>query len=491
MENELKIKEKIRQLPNKPGIYIMRDCLGRVIYVGKAKNLKKRVSTYFHSTKKFYLQEIQPKIAAMISLVTDFDIIEVKSEAEALILESQLIRQWKPKYNTDAKDDKRFLLVKVDTQNPIPQFRLVRNRTDQKSTYFGPFVGSRELKKTLHDLRSKYGILLGDTHPQKINETLFKLYDDIRAEIYGHSNEVTLEQYKERVAKACSFLKGKSHEYVKDLETQMHAASKKQHYEKAAQLRDLLFAIKKTLEPSRKFISQPTQKHDISTNAALLLAKSIGLINPATHIECFDISHISGTFLVASMVHFTNGIPDKSQYRRYKIRSFIGNDDYRAMQEVVSRRYLHLKKEGISFPDLIIIDGGKGQINAALTAFLAHDLTPPTMIGLAKKKETIVFSDERPNLNLPLNSPALHLLQRIRDEAHRFANAFNAELRSKRIKESILDDFNGLGPIRKDALLKHFKTIANLRKATTQELQVIPGIGPKIAKELHQFLRNN
>lgn len=491
MGNEFKIKEKIRQLPNKPGIYIMRDCLGRVIYVGKAKNLKKRVSTYFHSAKRFQLQDIQPKIAAMISLVDDFDIIEVKSEAEALILESQLIRQWKPKYNTDAKDDKRFLLVKVDVQNAIPQFRLVRNRTDQKSMYFGPFVGSRELKKTLHDLRAKYGILLGDTHPQKLNEEQFKLYDDIRAEIYGHANEVTLEEYKERVSNACKFLEGKSHEYVKEVEVQMKAASEKQDYEKAAQLRDLLFAIKKTLEPSRKFISQPAEKQDVAARAMELLSKAIGLETPATHIECFDISHISGTFLVASMVHFTNGVPDKSQYRRYKIRSFIGNDDYRAMQEVVSRRYLRLNKEGAKFPDLIIIDGGKGQVNAALTAFLAYDLTPPPMIGLAKKKETIVFSDERPNLNLPLNSPALHLLQRVRDEAHRFANAFNAELRSKRIKESVLDDFSGLGPVRKEMLLKHFKSIENLRKASAKDLQEIPGIGPKIAEELYEYLKKN
>lgn len=491
MGNDYKIKEKIRQLPNKAGVYIMRDCLGRVIYVGKAKNLKKRVSTYFQSTKRFQLREVQPKIAAMVSLVDDFDIIEVKSEAEALILESQLIRQWKPKYNTEAKDDKRFLLVRVDVQNAVPQFRLVRNRTDQKSMYFGPFVGSRELKKTLHDLRSKYGILLGDTHPQRIDNERFKLYDDVRAEIYGHANEVTLEEYKERVRLACEFLEGRSQEYVKEVEDQMREAAAKQEYEKAAELRDLFFAIKKTLEPSRKFISQPAEKQEVASNSVVLLSKAIGLEDEARHIECFDISHISGTFLVASMVHFVNGVPDKSQYRRYKIRSFIGNDDYRAMQEVISRRYLRLFTEGKDFPDLIIIDGGKGQVNAALTAFLAHELKAPAMIGLAKKKETIVFSDERPNLNLPLNSPALHLLQRIRDEAHRFANAFNAELRSKKIRESVLDDFKGLGPIRKEALLKHFKTIGNLRKASIEELEKISGIGPRIAGELYDFLQNN
>lgn len=491
MGNESKIKEKVRRLSNKPGVYIMRDALGRVIYVGKAKDLKKRISTYFHPTKKAKLQELQPKIAALISLVDNFEVIEVKSEAEALILESQLIKQWKPKYNTIAKDDKRFFLVKVDLQNPIPQFRLTRNRTDHKSLYFGPFVNSRELKKTLQDMRLKYGILLGDTHPKKISENRFQLYDDARAEIYEHPNEVTQEEYQERVQAASAFLEGKSREYLKNIEAQMQAASIKQDYEKAAQLRDLFFAIKTTLEPSRKFISPPLDKRSLSSNAINQLSEILQLKKPANNIECFDISHISGTFLVASMVHFTNGFPDKNQYRRYKIRSFIGNDDYRAMQEVVSRRYLRLSKENTPFPDLIIIDGGKGQINAALSAFLAYGLTVPTMIGLAKKKETIVFADERPDLNLPLDSPALQLLQRIRDEAHRFANAFNADLRSKKIHESILDEFNGLGPIRKEALLKHFKTIANLRKASIEALQEIPGIGPKIATELYEFLQKN
>lgn len=495
MVNGSKIKEKVRRLTNKPGVYIMRDRLGRVIYVGKAKNLKKRVSSYFYPEKINQLRELYPKIATMISLVDDFDIIEVKSEVESLILESQLIKQWKPKYNTIAKDDKRFLMIRVDIQNTLPQFRLTRNRTDHKSVYFGPFTNPVELKTTLRDLRMKFGILLGDTHPQKIGDKLFKLYDDVRGEIYGHPNEVTIDEYQERVDNACSFLQGKSHDYLQAIEGQMKAASAKRDYEKAAELRDLILAIKKTLEPHRKFTSQTLIKAPIKTPTTeapvISLGRAIGLANPPKDIECFDISHISGTFVVASMVHFTNGVPDKAKYRRYKIRTFVGNDDYRAMQEVVSRRYLRLNEEGSSLPELIVIDGGIGQVNAAMTAFLAHDLKPPIIIGLAKKRETIVFSDGRPDLNLALDSPALHLLQRIRDEAHRFANAFNAELRSKKIRESVLDDFSGLGPVRKEALLKHFKTIANLRKASYQELQEVPGIGPKIAEELHNFLKTN
>lgn len=491
MVNKSKIKEKVRRLTNKPGIYIMRDCLGRIIYVGKAKNLKRRVSSYFYPEKITQFRELFPKIAIMVSLADDFDIIEVKSEAEAILLESQLIKQWRPKYNTIAKDDKRFLMVRVDVHNPLPQFRLTRNRIDSKSLYFGPFINPMELKKTLKDLRTKFGILLGDTYPQKIAENLYKLYDDVRAEIYGHPNEVTVQEYQERVNQACLFLQGKADDYLHEIEKKMQTASQKREYEKAAELRDLILAIKKTLEPHRKFFSKPVIKTNVNEAPIIALGKAIQLTPPPKAIECFDISHISGTFVVASMVHFTNGLPDKAKYRRYKIRTFIGNDDYRAMQEVISRRYLRLKGDGSLLPNLIVIDGGKGQVNAAMSAFLANDLQPPIIIGLAKKRETIIFADGRPDLNLPLENPALHLLQRIRDEAHRFANAFNAELRSKKIRESILDDFTGLGPVRKEALLKHFKTIAHLKKVSPQEFQEVPGIGPKIAKELYYFLQQH
>jgi excinuclease ABC subunit C len=205
-------------------------------------------------------------------------------------------------------------------------------------------------------------------------------------------------------------------------------------------------------------------------------------------MECFDISHISGTFVVASMVHFAGGRPDKNNYRRFQIKSFIGNDDFRAMTEVVGRRYRRLAEENRPFPDLVVIDGGRGQIGAALKAFIALDLTPPPLIGLAKQHETIIFPDERPPLNLPLNHPGLNLLQRLRDEAHRFANTYNANLRSKKIRESVLDDFAGLGPVRRAALLDHFGSIDRLRGASIEEISEVAGFGPRMAAELHAFL---
>jgi excinuclease ABC subunit C len=206
-------------------------------------------------------------------------------------------------------------------------------------------------------------------------------------------------------------------------------------------------------------------------------------------MECFDISHISGSFCVASMVAFKDGHPDRKSYRRFKIKSFIGNDDFRAMEEVVGRRYRRLFEEHKVFPDLVIIDGGAGQVTSALKAFLGQNLEPPEIIGLAKKNETVIFSDGRDSLNLPHHDPALRLLQHIRDEAHQYANSFNAELRSKRLRESILDDFKGLGTKRKQQLLLHFGSIEKLKKATIKKLTQIEGIGKLTAERLVAFLK--
>jgi excinuclease ABC subunit C len=208
-------------------------------------------------------------------------------------------------------------------------------------------------------------------------------------------------------------------------------------------------------------------------------------------MECFDISHISGTFVVASMVHFTDGRPDTDQYRRFSIKSFIGNDDFKAMEEVVSRRYRRLIAEQRQFPDLVVIDGGRGQVAAALKAFVGLDCPPPAMIGLAKKQETIIFPDARAPLNLPLGNPGLGLLQRLRDEAHRFANTYNADLRSRKIRESILDDFPGLGAKRRTALLAHFGSLDKLRAASVEKITQVPGFGEKFAAQLHAFLAAN
>lgn len=481
------LKAKVRALPDGPGVYLMKDRLGRIIYVGKAKNLKKRVSSYFQPGRARALRH-QPKIRTLIEMITDLEILEVKSEPEALLLEGKLIKQWRPKYNTDFTDDKRFLLVRIDLEAALPRFVLTRFRKDARSRYFGPFVHSGLLRKTLASMRRQFGVLLADTTPKKVGEDTWQLYDDVRAELYGWPNTVTTAEYRERVTQACEFLDGKSREWLETLRTEMGARAAKQEFEKAAELRDVVLALEQTLARTRKFTRDLTKGRPDEAGLKEL-QEALGLDSPPAHMECFDISHISGTFVVASMVHFTDGRPDRDQYRRFSIKSFVGNDDFKAMEEVVSRRYRRLIEEQKQFPDLVVIDGGRGQIGAALKAFVGLDCMPPPMIGLAKKMETIIFPDERKPLNLPLSNPGLNILQRLRDEAHRFANTYNADLRSRKIKESILDDFPGLGPVRRAALLEHFGSIDRLRGANAEEIGAVPGFGGKLAAELQAFLR--
>jgi excinuclease ABC subunit C len=480
------LKEKVRRLPDKPGVYLMKDRLGRIIYVGKAKALKKRVSSYFQPSRAFTHQ--QPKIRALIEMITDFDTIEVKSEPEALLLEGKLIKQWRPRYNTDFTDDKRFLLVRVDLGEELPRFRLTRLKKEDRSRYFGPFAHSGLLRKTLAQMRRQFGILLADATPQQLPDGTWRLYDDVREEIYGAGTVVGAADYRRRVEEACTFLEGKSREWLETLRREMATAAAKQEFEKAAELRDVVFALEKTLAKTRTFERTDPTRPERDDEALRELGRALGLAAPPRTMECFDISHISGTFVVASMVHFADGRPDKDHYRRFQIKSFIGNDDFRAMEEVVGRRYRRLIEEQKPFPDLVVIDGGRGQIGAALKAFVGLDAMPPALIGLAKKHETIIFPDERAPLNLPLNSPALNLLQRLRDEAHRFANTYNADLRTKKIRESVLDDFSGLGPKRRALLLTHFGSIDRLRAASVEELQEVAGFGPKLAAELQSFL---
>jgi excinuclease ABC subunit C len=485
--DQSKLKEMVRQLPHKPGVYMMKDRLGTIIYVGKAKDLKKRVSTYFQASRK---RITHPKIRSLVKVIHDFEVLQVKSETEALLLEGKLIKQWRPKYNTDFIDDKRFLLIRLDGKAKFPKFQLVRNQRDDTARYFGPFAYSGLLRKTLAEMRLKFGILLNDTTPQLQEDGNYRLYDDVRGEIYGHSNFVTTESYAERVEEACEFLEGKAKEWLGELKEAMQKAAENQQYEKAAELRDVVAALEKTITKDRRFKRAPVIVSD-SGYGMKQLKKALELPTLPRRMECFDISHISGTFVVASMVHFVDGKPANNQYRRFKIKSFVGNDDFRAMEEVVGRRYRRLHEEKKPFPELVVIDGGAGQVGAAIKAFMILGIEPPPLIGLAKRRETIIFPDERKPMNLMPQSPGIKLLQRIRDEAHRFANTFNANLRSKKIKESILDEFPGLGKVRRADLMKHFRSLDRLRKASVEDIQGVDGFGPKLSQQLWEFLQRS
>jgi excinuclease ABC subunit C len=479
---ELSPKAKARRAPHTPGVYLMKDAAGLVVYVGKAKDLKKRLASYFVPR-----QRMTPKVAAMMDTVADMEWHEVRSETEALLLEGKLIKRWRPRWNILFRDDKQFPQVRVDLADALPKFRIVRARTTDACRYFGPFPHQQAVRRTLNEMRKKFGILLADSTPTAQPDGTWKLYDDARSEIQKHANVVTTEEYAARVTEACAFLEGKVESWGEQVEADMRKAAAERDYEKAASLRDLLDALKRTTEKSRRFLREnPLPRRD-EAGALTSLAAALGLERPPATAECFDISHISGTLAVASMVRFVDGQADKSGYRRFKIKSFEGNDDFRSMQEVVGRRYTRLHEEHRAFPELVIIDGGLGQVGAALAAFKEHDLAPPPLIGLAKREETIVFPDGR-ELKLPRHDVGLALLMRIRDEAHRFANDFNAELRSRKLRESLLDEMPGLGPKRKDALLEHFGSIQKLRKATAEEIAEVAGLSDKLAGEVKSYL---
>jgi len=479
---ELSPKAKARRAPHTPGVYLMKDAAGLVVYVGKAKDLKKRLASYFVPR-----QRLTPKVAAMMDTVADMEWHEVRSETEALLLEGKLIKRWRPRWNILFRDDKQFPQVRVDLADPLPRFRIVRARTTDSCRYFGPFPHQQAVRRTLNEMRKKFGILLTDSNPVAQPDGTWKLYDDARSEIQKHANIVTVEAYAARVAEACAFLEGKVDDWGEQVEAEMRQAAAARDYEKAASLRDLLDALRRTTEKSRRFLREnPLPRRD-EAGALAALAAALGLERPPATAECFDISHISGTLAVASMVRFVDGQADKSGYRRFKIKSFEGNDDFRSMQEVVGRRYTRLHEENRAFPELVIIDGGLGQVGAALAAFKEHDLAPPPLIGLAKREETIVFPDGR-ELKLPRHDVGLALLMRIRDEAHRFANDFNAELRSRKLRESLLDEMPGLGPKRKAALLARFGSIQKLRKATEAEIAEVAGLSAKLAAEVKAYL---
>lgn len=491
MRNLPAIKEKLRRLPKTSGVYVMKDSLGNVIYIGKAVNLKRRVGQYFMNSYK--TRASNPKIASLVDCIADFEFFNTRSDAEAVILESKLIKRWKPRYNTLEKDNKNFLLLRVETFAPLPRFTFARHRKEDGAMYFGPYLGTSAIRNALTELKKKFGILLSDAHPKKLENGKWRLYDDARSQITNFENEVEEPEYARRVEAALEYLRGRDSGAIDEAQIKMREASDALDFEKAAKWRDLIAAIEET----RVANARGNVEADISASPADIaiaamdsLRKTLGMKKDPQSIECFDISHISGSFCVASMVRFEFGEPAKQKYRRFKIKSFVGNDDFRAMREAVGRRYARLHREGLPMPDLILIDGGKGQVFSALKAFDEEGITPPKIIGLAKKEETIVTDSFEEKL-LPRRHEGLKLLQRVRDEAHRFANSFSESLRSRKIRESILDDFPGLGEKRKKALLEHFGSISKIKAATVGQLREVEGIGFETAAALREFLDAN
>ena len=525
------IRKKLSAVPHKPGVYLHKDRFGTVIYVGKALDLRKRVSQYFQKSRR---HGWDLKFNTLVEAIRDFDIHVVRSEPEALLLESKLIKEFKPRFNISLRDDKRYLMLKVNLNDPIPNFTFTRLKKDDGARYFGPFVNSFALRNTVALARKQFnlrGCRVFTPGEADYKHCLYAHLKNCTAPCVGN---VTHEQYLEQVKAACNFLEGQCREMQPQLEAEMKKAAASHDFEKAAELRDLIRDLNDTWKKTEKFTRVPYNLPlAINPESDLVaLAKILDLPAPPMRIEGFDISNISGTFVVASCVSFKNGRPDRANYRRFKIKGFAGQDDFASIAEVVRRRYSRLKNENenaaapeqktkdedsgqaipqelqklvnetarkvqrghavknspTALPDLILIDGGKGQLGMACAELKKLGLEKIPVIGLAKEFEEIYLPDKSLPLRLGLDHPAVKLLQRLRDECHRVANSYNAQLRLKKISESVLDDFPGIGETRKKALLKKFGSVQRLKMATIEQLAEVSGFGGKAAEELKNFL---
>lgn len=614
------IKEKLKNLPDKPGVYIMKNEQGEIIYIGKAISLKNRVRQYFKTSGH------AGKVGAMVSHINDFEYILTDSELEALILECNLIKKHRPKYNVLLKDDKHYPYIKITMNDEFPKIALTREIKKDKSKYFGPYRSAKAVRDTISLIKKIFPI-------RTCNRVLKEGVPNGRPCLNYHINQcmgpclgnVKRSDYDVVIQDVIKFLSGKHDEILRDLRTKMNNASDNMHYELAASYRDKISAIEKISE-NQKVISTSMQDQDVIalanmddlTGVQIFFIRSGKLISGEhilledteendlkdilesyikqyysmstfipneiliqhdlegvevieewltelrggrvyirtpkrgeklklvrmaernalefllverrkkereydrtvgalgelkeylslkeipIRIECFDNSNLQGTDPVASMVVFQDGKPCKKDYRRFKIKSVQGPDDFASMIEVITRRFSRGLKEreelrGLNksidhgkfskFPDLIIVDGGKGQLGAALKAISDVGVAHIPVVSLAERNEEIFVQNRKEPIILPKGSNALHLIQRIRDEAHRFAITFHRSLRQKNKLHSVLEDIPGIGSKRRKALLKAFDSVEKISVASLEELCKVEGMNKKAAMELISYFR--
>lgn len=594
------VAEKLKLLPDKPGVYIMKNTEGRIIYVGKAIVLKNRVRQYFQSNKNH-----SPKVRAMVSHIADFEIIMTASEVEALILECNLIKKHRPRYNISLKDDKSYPYVKVTVQEDFPRVFITRRILKDGARYFGPYTNATAVHESLKLLRRLFPLRTC----KHLQERPCLEYH-IKRCLAPCAGKVEKGDYDAMIRAVLLFLEGRTEDVERELQLRMEQAAESFNFETAARLRDQLLAVRKVAEKQNivtgsgdqdavglarseigvvvqvfmirggkmvgrehfllqgsedesdgqllaaflqqyyhratfipreillpleipqseqdlleRWLSDKKQKakvqlilpqrgtkkdivemavgnaekylhdeaarikqaNDQTLGAVEELGRYLGLPKPPDRMECFDISHNQGSETVASMVVFEGGLPKKSDYRRFKIQSTEGKpDDFLSMREVTTRRYVDLPEEEL--PDLIIIDGGKGQLSSALEIIrnvAGHKHVP--VVGLAKQFELVFTEGNSEPVVLPRHSQALYLIQRIRDEAHRFAITYHRKLRGKRNLVSVLDHIVGIGPKRRQALWSHFGSIGKIKAATVEELALAPGMNKPAAEAVYNF----
>ncbi len=471
------LKERLRSLPDKPGCYIMRDGRGTIIYIGKAKSLRRRVRGYFRPGAKH-----APKVRSMVHTVADFEFMTVKNEAEALLTEAALIKRYKPHFNILMRDDKRYLALRADVSLEFPTFATCRIVRDDGAIYFGPFPSAPVVRAAKDFVEKRFGLRGCRCITPDEDAKRHCLADKIRFCSAPCEGRISAADYRRRFDEACAFLRGERPGLIDDLVREMGEASGRGDFERAARLRDTISALREMTK--RHFVRKgPEASREDARRGLEELAAALGLPAPPRIIECVDISNLFGTHSVASLVVAVDGLPDRRYYRHFRIETVEGADDPRSMAEVVRRRYGPESTISAKSPraDLFICDGGVTQLRAARAALREIGAGDIPTVGLAKRMEVLVTDDDRGDVCLPRDSQGLFVATRLRDEAHRFAITYHRHLRQRTIRESALDEVPGIGEAKKVALLRRFRSTRGIARASVEEIAAAAGVGAEVA----------
>lgn len=422
---------RVKEFPHKPGVYLMKDSTGRVIYIGKAKDLRNRAGSYFLKAAA-----VERRTADLVREICDIDYIECDSEVDALLAESRLIKDIQPKYNQDLKDDKSFPYLEIFIREDFPRVEFTRVPQDRGTKLYGPFASAGSLRGAIAVLQKVFkfrtcslDIDADDDRWRWFRPCLLASIDQCTAPC---NMRISKEEYRKDIERLRMFLDGNKKKLLNEMRAEMTEAAKNRNFEKAGRLRDEIRALETLDDRGELDTHEQPEVFYIDPKKGLAgLKKVLGLDKTPRTIEGVDIAHLQGGETVASLVQFIDGLPFKPGYKRFKIRSVTGIDDFASIHEVVARRFKRLSDEGSLFPDILLIDGGKGQLNAGLAAFRALEIEPPTIISLAKREEEIYIPGAEEPLRLSRHAYALRLLQYVRDEAHRFAQHYHHMLRRK------------------------------------------------------------
>lgn len=464
-----------RKFPEAPGVYLMKGAGSKNLYIGKAQNLKKRVLSYFYASHSSL-----SKISALLSKLQRIDFIETPTEADALLLEAILIKRYQCPYNTLLRDDKSYPLLKI-TAERFPRLIITRNRTEKKATYYGPYTDAKLLREVVRIVNGLFPIRKCRQLPKSAC-----LYFHIGQCLAPCICPEVKERYDAHVREINSFLKSGKKSLVDYLAIRMHAARRVYRFEDAQFFKEQIEALSWM---KKKRFNPKMPESGIGLSGTIALKKLLGMPKIPERIACFDVSNVHGDEAVASKVSFVRELENKMEYRRYRIKTVSGIDDYKMIQEALSRmlRGLREGREAVP-PDLIVIDGGRGHLRAASSVLKSQDFEDVEVIAIAKQFEHVFSKKQATPIVIPRESPALRLLQRIRDEAHRFAIRYHRSLKEKKMSRSFLDDIPGIGEKRKRILLEHFSSLDEIRKYGEDFLSRLQRIGPSAAKKVMEYL---